>query len=203
MRNPIDRAWQDTIRSYGITWGTAIRWLVVPAAAVGLIYVFFGMPEAVSEALTILLYCLAAVVAGFLPLFLWNLWLAPYKSLHDRLDDIVDAQGAPQAATNKHEQRADLNIKLHDAQRDMGDLRRCLEHGVRRVLQGRRRREFRDCEHYVPAIKNKYATWLPSEDRGCDLVAWISKIIAILNIHDYETADSIIKNAAEKGTWDD
>lgn len=49
-----------------------------------------------DEIFVVLCYILIATLL-FLLSFLCNLWLAPYKLMHERLDEIADAQQAPQA----------------------------------------------------------------------------------------------------------
>ena len=90
MRQIITRTWRDTTQSYGRTLGTLIRLILVPITT-SLLYYVLGGPKAVSEAGTLGLSGLsglAAVAAGFLLLFPWNLWLAPYKILNERLDKV-------------------------------------------------------------------------------------------------------------------
>ena len=48
-----------------------------------------------DEIFVVLCYILIATLL-FLLSFLCNLWLAPYKLMHERLDEIADAQKAPQ-----------------------------------------------------------------------------------------------------------
>ena len=45
-----------------------------------------------TEASDIVLYTLAFAGVAFLPIFLWHLWLAPYKILNERLDKVSDSQ---------------------------------------------------------------------------------------------------------------
>ena len=203
MQNPLGRAWQETVRSYRLTWGTAARFLLGSAAAIGLIYQVLGESAAMTEAWVILLTLLAVAGACFLPAFLWNLWLAPYKILHDRFDTVADARSAPQVESDEQGPHTALRRKHHDAQRDMRDLHNCLAHGHRGVSRGMRRHLRRDCEHYVPTLQHKYAAWLPPEEAGANVVVWIGRIIAVLNVHDYEAADTIIKSAVAKGSFDD
>ncbi len=50
-----------------------------------------------TEVSDIVLYGLAFFVVAFLPLFLWHLWLAPYRIMHERLGEVADTQQTPQA----------------------------------------------------------------------------------------------------------
>lgn len=197
------RAWRDTKRSYGLTWGTAFRSLLVPAAAVGLIYLFHGIPEAMNEASMILLYLLAAAAAGFLPLFSWNLWLAPYRILHDRVDAIANVHHVSKTVDLQAERRATLNVKKHDALQEMKALRRCIALDDRSDSFPRRGPTRQDCKHLIPTLRKKYTDWIPYEYPKQSPEDWISRIIAILSAYDYEKADTIIKDAAVKGSWGD
>lgn len=86
MENLFIRAFRDTTKSYGLTLGTGIRSALVPLATFFLVHQVMGGKEAMSEGMILALSALAAVGAGFLPLFLWNLWLAPYKILKEEID---------------------------------------------------------------------------------------------------------------------
>ena len=81
----LKRACADTVRSYGLTWGTAIRSIAVPAVTLALIYIYLGKPAAMSGASVWVLAGVSAIGAGFLPLFLWNLWLAPLRIAREEI----------------------------------------------------------------------------------------------------------------------
>ena len=96
----LKRAWADTLIALGLSDFSPIRLLlsaIVSLAAVGLIWWWRGEAEAMTEASDIVLYGLAFFGVAFLPLFLWNLWLAPYRLMYERLGEAVDTKHAPQA----------------------------------------------------------------------------------------------------------
>ena len=86
MDNPFGRAIKDTRQAFGLTWAMAVRTLVVSAATVALMVWVRGLEHAMNEATDIVLYALAVCGAAVIPIFLWNLWLAPYRNMHERLD---------------------------------------------------------------------------------------------------------------------
>ena len=47
-----------------------------------------GEEKAVTEASDIVLYITAFIGAAFIPCFLWHLWLAPYRILNEKLEEI-------------------------------------------------------------------------------------------------------------------
>ena len=89
MELPLRRAFADTRKSFGITWPSLARSILVPAAAVLLILYIRGFEDALNEAVDIALYVLAFCGAAVIPVFLWNLWLAPYRMMHERLDAAI------------------------------------------------------------------------------------------------------------------
>lgn len=202
MRSPLTRAWQETVRSYRLTWGTAARSLLGSAAAVGLIYQVLGESAAMTEAWVILLTLLAVAGACFLPAFLWNLWLAPYKIVHDRLDDAMIGQETSQAVNEEQEQRAILNRKRHDARREMKRFRCCIDYRHKHTLHPQKVPQDVEIDSDYRALKEKYSTWFPDGLSVYEMVDWVNQIDAILRYNDYETSNARIKCAVTKGSWD-
>ena len=83
---PLKRASQDTGVAFDWSWSAIIRSIVVPLAFV--IFVFFvrGKDAAMLEAIDILLFTFAFLGVSIVPIFLWNLWLAPYKILEEQIE---------------------------------------------------------------------------------------------------------------------
>ena len=92
MGSPLRRVFADTRRSFGFTWRSLARSILVPAAAVFLMLCVRGFEGALNEAVDIALYALAFCGAAVIPVFLWNLWLAPYRMLNERLDEATKLQ---------------------------------------------------------------------------------------------------------------
>ena len=105
MQNPIIYAWRETKGSYGLTWGTVFRTVSSVASGLGLVWAVFGWPEAMNEGALYVLYGLAAIGAGFVPLFLWNLWLAPYNIMSERLEDLASTQPFAPVKDEKTQER--------------------------------------------------------------------------------------------------
>ena len=94
--NLVRRAWADTLAGLGVSNFSLLRlvlWGMVSIAFVGLIWLARGGGEAMTEASEISFYALAFVGATFLPLFLWNLWLAPYKILKEEIEELPKREG--------------------------------------------------------------------------------------------------------------
>ena len=71
-----------------------------------------------TEASDIVLYGLAFFGVAFLPLFLWHLWLAPYRVMNERLNEIADRRDTPQEVDKEQtEEEAfrDLAPQIRDA----------------------------------------------------------------------------------------
>ena len=117
----LKRAWADTLIALGLSDFSPIRLLlsaIVSAAAVGLIWGLRGGAEAMTEASDIVLYGLAFFGVAFLPLFLWHLWLAPYRVMNERLNEIADRRDTPQEVDKEQtEEEAfrDLAPQIRDA----------------------------------------------------------------------------------------
>ena len=202
MRKIIARAWKDTARSYGITWGAAIRVVIAPAATLYLGYTVLGETRAMSDAWTFVLNGAAFLLVGFLPLFLWNLWLAPYKILNERLDKIPDAQAPPTAvdeeAKRAHAERVHLYLKKTDALKELRAIRLCID--------SRSRRDHTSInlaiDHQFMALREKYSSWLLPNMDEIDMRDWVERIIAILEIHDYDVAEKRILRAVLNKSWE-
>ena len=85
----IKRAWVETLLHLGLSDFSLRRlllWAAVSAVFVCLIWFARGGLEAMTEAWDIALYCVAFIVVAFLPVFVSNLWLAPYRLLKEELD---------------------------------------------------------------------------------------------------------------------
>ncbi len=92
----VRRAGADTLAGLGISNFSLLRlalWGAVSIAFVGLIWLARGGGEAMTEASEIAFYALAFVGAAVLPLFLWNLWLAPYRILKEEIEKIPKTRG--------------------------------------------------------------------------------------------------------------
>ena len=109
MRNILKRAWRDTLAVLGLSDFSLIRIVlsvVVSALFVGLIWHWRGEPEALTEVSDIAFYGMAFVSVAVL-LFLYNLWLAPYKILKEAIDNIPKSRGI----TAQGSLGQDFNIK--------------------------------------------------------------------------------------------
>ena len=122
MSGIIKRAWRDTLAGVGLSDFSVVRVVLsvaISAAFVGLIWFWRGEMEAITKASDIVFYGLAFVSVAFIPLFLWNLWLAPFKILHERLDEVASTQNPPKAVDEEIARISRDRIKkshaLHDS----------------------------------------------------------------------------------------
>ena len=196
MRLLLKRAWQETAKSYGLTWGAGIRSLLVPLATFFLLYTVLGGPKAVSDGWTLGLSGLAAVCAGFLPLFLWNLWLAPYKILNERLDEVASAHTPPKKVDEEAERRSRNHVRNQGTRFDMGRLQHCIqERENRRHGHSHYPQSEQDFDHDFMTLREKYSSWLPSGLRERKIIDWAGRFISILNAYEYEDAVKRIEQA--------
>ena len=161
-----------------------------------------------TEASDIVLYTLAFAGVAFLPIFLWNLWLAPYKILNERLDKGSDAQTPLKAVDEETEraraegaQRARLASKTNKAIKEMKDLRKCIRFRAERALDAPHMRQISDLDYRFSAIKEKHTPWFPSELTENDTQRWAGRIIAELEAQDYDAAEKRIEEAVAKKSW--
>ena len=177
MRTLLKRAWSDTAQSHDLTLGTGIRSLAAPLATFLLFYYVLGGPKAMSEAWTLGLSGLAAVSVGFLPLFLWNLWLAPYKILNERLGEIASAQTPPKEVDEEAARRSHNLIKNQSTRFDMEALRYCLnEREDRRSATGYYPMGKQEFDYDFEALKEKYKSWLPPDFEERSMKDWVGHI---------------------------
>ncbi len=97
--------------------GTVVRFIPASAAVLLLFYYFRGGDEAMNEGIEIALYVFAFFAAAVVPTFLWNLWLAPYRVLNDRLDELAKSSGGPRGSLTVRATNVRLDVKLWDGTR--------------------------------------------------------------------------------------
>ena len=87
----VTRAYSDTLRALGLPdrlWKLIFTSLLPAGLFVCLLWWWGGEEKAVTEASDIVLYITAFIGAAFIPCFLWHLWLAPYRILNEKLEEI-------------------------------------------------------------------------------------------------------------------
>ena len=129
MRNILRRAWGATLVGLGLSHFSPLKllkWAVVSTAFVFLIWWWRGRSEAMKEVSDIVLYVVAFFGVAFIPLFLWNLWLAPYRLLSERIEENTSnglqgrivgtaSVGAPAGELNVKHWEGTKTFKLGDA----------------------------------------------------------------------------------------
>ena len=85
MLDIFPQAWRDTRWSFGLKWQSFVHYVVLPGLAVFLLWLFLGRKQAMDEVWVFGCY-LAAVFLLFVFSFGWNLWLAPYRLLNEKMD---------------------------------------------------------------------------------------------------------------------
>ena len=201
MENPFSRAFRDTLRSYGLSRGEIVRKVITAVGTVAALYLILGEEVAMSEAWVIVAALVAAAVGTFLPEFLWNLWLAPYRIMNERLDEIAATQATPSGVDQEEAERNRLAMKRRRVREEMNRLRFCARHKSDSHIT--RRGEDRDLGHDYAALMEKYRDWIPGDRSGQALDKWIGRIIATLKAMDYTAVESRIERAAAQGSWDE
>ena len=111
MQNILKRAWTDTLSGLGLSHFSLLRiiiWLAVSITFVILISWWRGRLEAMKEASDIALYVVAFFGVAF-ALFLWNLWLARYRLLSERIEGINSK--SLQATASLRKRPREFNVK--------------------------------------------------------------------------------------------
>ena len=202
MQNILQRAWRDTYRSYGLSRQEIARKAVAAIGTVGILYLIFGGDVATSEAWVIAATLVAAAAGTFVPEFLWNLWLAPYRIMHDQLDKIAAAQPS-NSVVNEAAQERTLNYhKTRTALAEMKALRRCIDARETRSFEPLRGRDSdKEFDHRFLTLTEKYSDWLPSDIAERDMRPWVGRTITTLNAYEYPDAKERIEQAVSAGTW--
>ena len=115
MWDILNRAWGDTLVGLGLSHFSPLRllkWAIVSTAFVSLIWWWRGRSEAMKEVSDIALYVVAFFGVAFIPLFFWNLWLAPYRLLSERIKE-NPSKGLKATAT-LGKRLGELNVKHWD-----------------------------------------------------------------------------------------
>ena len=152
-----------------------------------------------TEASDIVLYTLAFAGVAFLPLFLWHLWLAPYKILNEKMDAVASTQENAKPIDEEAEQRGKLHVKREALRREMEYLRRCIKARAERGS----RRHVNDPDHDFITLKQRHAELIPSDFNELKMEPWIGRIISILTYYDYDEALERIKRAVATKSWKD
>ena len=102
------RAWRDTRNHFKLSWGVATQSIAVGAVFVALLLYFRGESVALTEAGDIILYIAAFLGANIAPVLLWNLWLAPYRLMGERLDTAIRNSVLVDPASTRSPEKADM-----------------------------------------------------------------------------------------------
>ena len=198
MRDIFRHALVATLASLGITrfsWWKGLRSIFIALVFVTLVFGARGREAAVIEAWDIF-WLAVALGCAFFATFLANLWLAPYKILNERLDKVSDAQTPLKAVGEETEraraegaQRARLASKTNKATREIVDLRICIKR--------------RNANEKFEALKEKYSSWFLPDMEALDMYNWAGRIVATLEINDYDVAEKRIMTAVGKKSWEE
>lgn len=201
MQDVLQRAWEETKRFYGLSWGMALRTMPPVLVGFGLVWLVLGQSEAKNEATFYVLYLLAVICAGFVPLFLWNLWLAPYQIVKERLDELATAHEAPRAIDENRTRWGELAARREEVLDDMNNLLWSIEARLRRKFDSPGSRDPEDFDHTFLTLIEKHQSWLPKGVPDSDLKPWVGRIIATLEALDYPASKQRIERAVDQGTW--
>ena len=93
------RALGDSRSLIASDWKRCVFWFFLLPVGFLLGFLFLEEEEVKSEAVILILFTIAPFGAAAIVVFLWNLWLAPYKIIHDKLDRIEKFGSQPGEAT--------------------------------------------------------------------------------------------------------
>ena len=83
------RAWGDTWSLITSHWKRCLFWFSLLPLGFLLGFLFLEEEEVKSEAVILILFTIAPFGAAAIVVFLWNLWLAPYKLMVDKFDEFA------------------------------------------------------------------------------------------------------------------
>ena len=105
------RATSDTLAVFGRGWKTIFLAFVLLIFGSFLGFRFLGHERAMDELRILALYTFGPIGMVVPVVFLWNLWLAPYRLLKKRVEEIASDKGIakpPEKADPKHWQTVEL-----------------------------------------------------------------------------------------------
>ena len=83
------RAWGDTWSLITSHWKRSVFGVFLFPLGLLLGFLFLEEEEVKDEAVILILFTIGPFVAAAIVVFLWNLWLAPYKLMGDKLDEVA------------------------------------------------------------------------------------------------------------------
>ena len=89
------KAFKDTWLVFGKNWKSAVFPFAVITIGCVLGFLFLGTKEAMDEIRILALYTFGPIGMVFAIVFLWELWLAPYKLIDEKLVEISDKRHFP------------------------------------------------------------------------------------------------------------
>ena len=211
MRSILPQACVNTLASLRI-WPPSFGWIAFWAATafgpIVPIYYARGGDEAWLEVWENF-YSLVIVFGIALLVFLYHLWLAPYKMIgqdvaeqKNRIDKIVSAGAPARVVDEDASRRAALNVKRDTALRDMRCLCECITSRMERNVDAPVMRVIGDFDYDYIALRDKYDSWVPSDMSEQGKLHWVKQIIAVLSYNDYDEAENKIKQAMTRQKWD-
>ena len=184
-------------------WGATALGPIVP------IYFARGGDEALLEAWENF-YSLVIVFGIAFLVFLYHLWLAPYKILNEqnkrtnkRIDDLANAPEPGRVVDEKAAERRQLIEKKNFALQEMRTFLACIRAIEERSQYPSHMQSVQHYDHELAAIREKRADWFPKDLSVRDLKPWTERIIATLEHNDYEVAGERIQRAFGAGTWNE
>ena len=83
------RAWGDTWSLIASHWRRSVFWFSLLPLGFLLGFLVLEEEKVKDEAVILILFTIGPFVAAAIVVFLWNLWLAPYKLMGDKLDEVA------------------------------------------------------------------------------------------------------------------
>ena len=193
----LKRTWLDARKSVGVYPLSVFKCVIFPIAwflgQIGnVLYVFnkHGKPDGITE-IFLIAWPTGVFLAALMGVFLWNLWLAPYKILWEKLDTlsskITDGVGKAESSQK---------------QAILRDMEALLESETTMQFSGSTA-VFEKAHSTSKILRLRHNAFFPKSLKIGEFENWIEKIVNTIQENPFEVADKKIKKAASKGSWED
>ena len=89
------RAWGDTWKLFSGNWKRKFLWGLIVSLGFSLAFFVLEKEKLMDEFKILALFTVVPFGVVFLGVFLWNLWLAPYRIVNEKLDSMKANLGRP------------------------------------------------------------------------------------------------------------
>ena len=194
----LSRTWSILKVGETYIWVAALEVLFL-----ALVWLLYGRDEAMSESRLIVPVIIAFLIP-FVLVFLWNLWIEPFRLLENRIAEQKPKQFRKSLLTQSKE-----NLLT-----DFGALMEHLISLDKLMVNYDLDEHDSEDERRARVLFSRYTSWFPKNYRLSrsfyqsdisfeDRLDWIGQILSVLQDNeDIKIAEIKIKEAAQKGSWD-